>query len=168
MRLTLLAIGLGLASLVSLATVACSSSGSGGSGGADGGCSGPNEQCGTGCNGETFEGECVNGVWTCPPEPGIMCATDASFVFVDAGDAGKTLTGDGGIDCVTTTCSAATQYCNISGGGVQLPDAGSNVSYECLTLPAMPCEAGTGCACIPDKCSCTDDGGAITNECFYP
>ena len=47
-------------------------------------------------------------------------------------------------------------------------DAGANFSAECLPLPAMPCDGGTGCDCIPNKCSCTEDDGAIKNECFYP
>jgi hypothetical protein len=110
----------------------------------------------------------VNGVWTCPPEPEIECPVDAGNGGGDSGVSDAGSAGDAAIDCVTVTCNATTQYCDIRGGGVQLPDAASNMSYSCLALPAMPCDAGTGCACIPNKCSCTDDGGAITNECLYP
>ncbi len=97
-----------------------------------------------------------------------ICIGDASTPDGGAEDAGNTVTGDGGISCAGLTCNAATQYCDIRGGGAQLPDAGSNTSVSCLTLPPMPCDAGTGCACIPNVCECTDDGGAIKNECFYP
>jgi hypothetical protein len=108
----------------------------------------------------------VNGGWQCPIFAGI-CLDDAGGVDASPPfDAGPP--GDGGITCGTKECSAATQYCNIVGGGVALPDAGSNMSWTCEALPAMPCDAGTGCACIPNACNCVDDGGAITNECFYP
>ncbi|MGO8995305.1 MAG: hypothetical protein ACLQVI_18465 [Polyangiaceae bacterium] len=159
MRITLLAVG------VAFLVVACGSSttSGGANGGADGGDSDagcgapPAEQCTDTCNGETSTSpkDCVNGAWVCPPV--ILCPTEAG-----------PNAGDGGIACGATTCHAATEYCQIAGGGVAPLDGGATLSYSCPSLPSMPCDAGTGCACIPDKCNCTDDGGYITNECLYP
>ncbi len=172
MRSTL---ALALHAAFALLAVACggsssSSLGDAGSGdGGGGGCGDPPPfHCTSGCNGATTSAVCVNGSWTCPPEPEIECPFDAGSgddSDASAYDAGP---GDGGIDCMGLTCNAATQYCDIRGGGAQLPDAGSNMTVSCPNLPTMPCDAGTGCACIPNACSCTDDGGAIKNECLAP
>jgi hypothetical protein len=119
----------------------------------DGGCGGQQPSC-TFC-GEATSPSCIDGTWECPVF-GIECPNDAGG-------------GDASFECYgTKTCNAETSYCNVSGGGAVPLDGGSNLTVSCDPLPAMPCEAGTGCACLPDKCSCTDVAGAITNECFYP
>jgi hypothetical protein len=153
-----------------------SSSGGSSSGGSSGGsssgghdCTGPApDDCYAGCNGQVTSAQCIDGTWICPPEPEIACPVDAGGPGPDAGAQDAGLAGDGGIVCGSNVCNAATDYCDIRGGGAWLPDAGSNMSYSCLPLPAMPCDAGTGCACVPNRCDCTDDGGYITNECLYP
>jgi hypothetical protein len=89
---------------------------------------------------------------------GITCPADAGGGTRDAS-----------FDCYgTKTCNADTEFCNVTGGGAAPPDGGSNIAVSCDPLPATPCDAGTGCACIPNRCSCTEEAGAITNECFYP
>jgi hypothetical protein len=151
---------------LSAATVACSSSTSVGSvdGGpqSDGGCGAmPPLHCVTPCGGGATSPTCVNGSWECPILAGSCVALDAAVSDASSG-------GDAGFACDGLTCNAAAQYCDIRGGGVALPDAGSNFSVNCLPLPVMPCEGGTGCACIPNTCGCTETNGAITNECLYP
>lgn len=156
--------------LSAIAGVACGGStiaeisGDAGSGGNDGGTTSdagggcpsppPPGHCLGACGEPGGSMQCIGGSWTCPPAPGISC------------DAGKANVGP--ITCGASTCDGNTEYCDIRGGGVPLPDAGSNVSSVCLPLPAMPCEAGTGCDCIENRCSCTDDAGAITNACYFP
>ena len=148
---------------LSLLVVACG--GATGSGAADAGADGscgppPPLHCASQC-GTSVGAECIDGAWVCAAVSDEPCR-------VDSGGGDASVPADAGIECNGLTCNAATQYCDIRGGGAQPLDGGSNVSMNCLPLPAMPCEAGTGCACIPNTCSCTDEGGAIKNECFYP
>lgn len=136
----------------------------------DGGC-GPEPllDCPGSCGG-TAQPVCLNGSWQCEAPPEIPCVAplpDAGRAIDAALPVDAAHPGDGGITCGAQECSAATEYCNIVGGGARPVDGGSNMSWTCLPLPTMPCEAGTGCACIPSTCECVDDGG-ITNSCLYP
>jgi hypothetical protein len=162
-----------LALAFGLLAVACGSSSATGpslDGGDGGGCGAPLPlHCASsGCYGGETSAECIDGAWTCPPESEIACPVDSGNGGDDGGSNDGGISGDAGFDCDGITCNATTQYCDIRGGGVHLLDAGSNTSIQCLTLPTMPCEAGSGCACIPNACGCTDEGGAIKNECLYP
>jgi hypothetical protein len=86
-------------------------------------------------------------------------------------DASSTETGSATFACGTATCDVGAQYCLESGGGVPLPDAGSNFSATCETLPAA-CTASPSCACVEaatsNTCPCTTNGGGVTIECLYP
>jgi hypothetical protein len=118
----------------------------------------PPEDCAGPCGGPGGGPTCIDGSWTCPVY-GIDCALDSG---VDSGDASVLFA------CDSLMCNAATEYCSISGGGAQPLDGGSNLTVACDPLPPMPCDAGTGCACITGGCGCTDDGGAITSGCLFP
>ncbi len=124
---------------------------SGGDGSSDG-CFGPQVMCVV-CN-QTVASECVDGAWTCPVH---SCPADASI--------------DTPLACgPNLTCNGTSQLCrHVEGGPPPLPDASTDGSYSCETIPAA-CEPSPTCACIQSNggCECTGSAGDFTVLCLVP
>ena len=149
----------GLVPMLALVAMACGGTTVSSAGDA---CAGAPTACDDGCGG-TYAATCSSTGWACGYTG--ACATDAS-------DDGDVSTRDSAtFACGAATCDVASQYCSESGGGAQLPDAGSNFSETCEALPAE-CAASPTCACVNaatnNGCPCTTNGGGVTVECLYP
>jgi hypothetical protein len=124
------------------------------SGGDDssGECFGPQVMCIV-CN-QSVESVCDDGAWTCPVH---SCPADASIGTPLA--CGPAL-----------TCDGQTQLCrHVEGGPPPLPDASTNGSYSCETIPSA-CEPSPTCTCIQSNggCQCMGSAGDFTVLCLVP
>jgi hypothetical protein len=113
--------------------------------------------------------ECVDGQWVCPSN--ITCASDGGFPDVSTVEDATVDATSTTFACGSATCDSASEFCMESGGGVQLPDGGSNFNEECQPLPSQ-CETSPTCACVlaamSGGCECSTAGSAVTVECFFP
>jgi len=139
----------------------------------------PAECCGqlNGCSHDFGPAVCTSNAYTCPSGGSTDVACDSLCVGIRDGG----LDAAGGKDaathqdsaahdapapifaCGNTTCNSATQYCQITEGGVPLPDGGSNMSSGCVSIPSA-CAATVTCACIQGAAGpqCKDVDGAVT------
>ncbi len=118
--------------------------------------------CGTGP-------ECIDGQWVCPST--ITCASDGGFPDVSTVEDATVDAMSTTFACGSATCDSTTELCMESGGGVQLPDSGSNFTEACEQLPAQ-CETSPTCDCVLGAmnggCGCSSNGSAVTVEYFFP
>jgi hypothetical protein len=116
----------------------------------------------------------------CSPPPsgcnwvGPLCQSDrltcGTLVCSDAGADASTA-----IACGSTTCNAATEYCDITPACIEAPDGATNAKSVCTPIPSN-CANSNTCQCIlngilsehgPDSASVVPEGAgcAVTENC---